>query len=61
VFPTDDPDVITYEEDLVITGGTGRFAGANDQLHVSGVANLATGEYSQTLSGNVSKPGATQR
>jgi hypothetical protein len=56
VFPTDDPDVITYEEDLAITGGTGRFAGVNEQLHVNGVANLATGEYNQTLSGNVSKP-----
>jgi len=32
VFPTDDPNVITYEEDLAITGGTGRFAGADEEL-----------------------------
>lgn len=60
VFPTDDPNVITYEEELVITGGTGRFAGASGQVHGSGVANLATGEYSQTLSGTVSSPGSAK-
>jgi hypothetical protein len=60
VFPTDDPNVITYEEELAITGGSGRFAGEDEEFHVSGIANLATGEYSQTLSGTVSRPGSVQ-
>lgn len=59
VMPTTDPDVITYEEELAITGGTGRFAGGTGTLHVNGVANLATLEYSQTLIGTVSTPGSS--
>lgn len=59
VFATPDPDVITYEEELAITSGTGRFAGATGTLHVSGVANLATLEYAQTLIGTVSTPGTS--
>jgi hypothetical protein len=58
VFPTADPNVIGYEEVLVVTGGTGRFAGASGEFQVSGVANLATGDYSQTMSGTVSSPGS---
>ena len=58
VFATSDPDVITYEEDLEITGGTGRFAGATGTLHVSGEANLATLDYAQTLIGTLSTPGS---
>lgn len=57
VAGTDDPDVITYDEELTITGGTGRFAGATGSVHVDGVANLATGAYSQRLAGTISNPG----
>jgi hypothetical protein len=59
VFATTDPNVITYEEELVISGGTGRFAEATGTLHVTGVANLATLEYSQRLIGTVSTPGSS--
>ncbi len=59
VFATTDPDIITYEEGLAITGGTGRFAGATGSLHINGVANLATLEYTQTLIGTVSTPGTS--
>lgn len=59
VFATTDPDVIAYEEDLTITGGTGRFAGGTGTLQVTGVANLATLEYTQTLIGTVSTPGTS--
>lgn len=59
VFATTDPNVITYEEELVISGGTGRFAEATGTLHVTGLANLATLEYSQTLIGTVSTPGSS--
>jgi hypothetical protein len=47
-----------YEQDNVITGGTGRFAGASGGFHLSGIANLATLESSQQLSGTVSSPGS---
>jgi len=55
-FPTDDPNVLTYEDPGVITGGTGRFAGASGSVTQSGLANLATGEYEGTLTGSVSSP-----
>jgi hypothetical protein len=47
-----------YEQDNVITGGTGRFAGASGGFHLSGIANLATLQSSQRLSGTVSSPGS---
>lgn len=56
VAGTDDPDVITYDEELTITAGTGRFAGMTGSAHVHGVANLATGGYTQWLSGSLSRP-----
>lgn len=53
VAGTDDPNVITYAEDFVVDGGTGRFAGASGHLAVDGLANLATGAYSQALAGSL--------
>jgi hypothetical protein len=40
----------------VITGGTGRFAGASGIVGTSGVVNLATGEYSGSITGSLSNP-----
>jgi hypothetical protein len=57
-FPTDDPNVLSYEDPGVVTGGTGRFAGASGSVTQSGLANLATGEYKGTLSGSLSSPGS---
>ena len=57
-FPTGDPNVLTYEDPGVVTGGTGRFADASGSVTQSGVANLATGEYEGTLTGSVSSPGS---
>jgi hypothetical protein len=51
--PTDDPDVVAYEDPGVITGGTGRFAGAGGTWSTSGLANLATGEYRGTAGGQL--------
>jgi hypothetical protein len=45
---------VLYDDPGVITGGTGRFAGANGIASTSGAANLATGEYRGTLSGSMS-------
>lgn len=58
VSGTADPDVITYQEELELTGGTGRFAGATGTFQVAGVANLLTLEYGQRLTGTVSRPDA---
>jgi hypothetical protein len=55
-LPTDDPNVVSYEDPGLITGGTGRFARARGSLTTSGLANLATGEYMGTITGNVSRP-----
>ena len=55
-IPTDDPNVVSYEDPGVITGGTGRFAAASGVMTQSGLANLATGEYSGTITGSVSSP-----
>ena len=60
VSGTSDPDLAAYHEDADITGGTGRFASANGTLEIDGLANLATGEYSQTLSGHITSPGAAK-
>ena len=49
--PTDDPNVVAYQDPGVITGGTGRFAHAGGSMTTSGLANLATGEYSGTITG----------
>jgi hypothetical protein len=58
VSATLDPNVAAYSEQAIVTGGTGRFAGATGTLEINGLANLATGEYSQTLSGDLTSPGA---
>ena len=51
--PTDDPTVVAYDDPGVITGGTGRYAGASGTMTTSGHANLATGEYEGTITGSV--------
>ena len=56
VSPTGDPTVFDYDDPGVITGGTGRFAGAEGSVGTSGAVNLATGQYSGTITGSVSSP-----
>ena len=55
--PSGDPNVLAYDDPGVITGGTGRFAGAGGTANASGVANLATGGYRGTISGSVLSAG----
>jgi hypothetical protein len=55
--PTGDPNVVTYKDPGVITGGTGRFAHAGGSITTSGRANLATGGYKGTLTGGISRSG----
>jgi hypothetical protein len=47
---------VSYDDPGVITGGTGRFAGASGTANTTGVANLATGDYQGTISGSISSP-----
>jgi hypothetical protein len=56
VSPTRDATVFAYDDPGVITGGTGRFAGASGIVGTSGVVNLATGEYSGAITGSLSNP-----
>jgi hypothetical protein len=51
--PTDSPNVIRFDDPGVITGGTGRFAGAGGSFAGSGLANMATGEYTGTITGSI--------
>ena len=51
--PTDDPNVVNYDDPGVITGGTGRFTGARGRVTMSGLANLATGEYHGSVTGRM--------
>jgi hypothetical protein len=46
---------VSYDDPGVITGGTGRFAGATGIANTTGVANLATGEYQGAISGSVTR------
>jgi len=51
-----------YEQEAVVTGGTGRFAGASGGFDVSGEANLASLDYTQELSdGAITSPGGAKR
>jgi hypothetical protein len=49
-----------YIQAMTVTGGTGRFDGADGELHARGLANLVTGAYSQELHGVVSSTGSTR-
>lgn len=56
--PSEDPTtcVATYVQELIITGGTGRFYNATGSASVEGVINLATGEFHGYLKGRISRP-----
>jgi hypothetical protein len=56
--PGEVPGVISFKASGPITGGTGRFAGATGRLAFTGSADLATGEFSETVSGTLAIPGS---
>jgi len=53
-----EPGVLTTRETAVITGGTGRFAGASGSFIADRTFYLATGETVGSFEGSVSAPGA---
>jgi hypothetical protein len=56
--PTADSDVISITEIYTITGGTGRFAGAQGSFIVERLANVVTFFTSGSFHGTITSPGA---
>ncbi len=50
------PGIFRYEQTLVITGGTGRFANATGSATATGLINVVTGAYDGKLTGTISRP-----
>jgi hypothetical protein len=55
---TDDPNVISITEIFTVTGGTGRFAGAQGSFIVERLASGATFTTSGSFDGTITSPGA---
>jgi len=58
--PTATPGVFHITEVQVVTGGTGRFAGARGSFCVDRLVDLNTGETSGSFHGTISSPGAAR-
>ena len=56
--PTATPGVLSITEIDTITGGTGRFAGAQGSFAVERLANVVTGFTSGSFHGSITSPGA---
>ena len=56
--PTNDPDVISITEIYTITGGTGRFAGAQGSFTGERLASAVTFFTSGSFNGTITSPGA---
>jgi hypothetical protein len=54
--PTGEPNVFHIIENLIITGGTGRFAGASGNISTDRIVDLTTGITSGTISGSIVLP-----
>lgn len=53
VSATPDPAVAAYHQSMHVEAGTGRFDGASGDIEADGLANLATGAYTQSLDGRL--------
>jgi hypothetical protein len=51
------PGVFTYEQTIVITGGTGRFLDATGEAHITGTIDPIAFVYDGHLNGTISQPG----
>ncbi len=50
------PGVFIYEQSLLITGGTGRFANAIGFAEVVGLIDFVTGDFDGDVDGRISRP-----
>jgi hypothetical protein len=53
---TGTPGIDTFTDVVIITGGTGRFAGVVGLLTITGQADLSTGAFSGEITGTLSRP-----
>ena len=60
-MPTDVPGVRAVVDTAIITGGTGRFAGATGEFTVERLVDTATGETEGFFEGTISSRGAGKR
>ena len=60
-MPTDVPGVMYVVETAIITGGTGRFAGATGSFTGERLVDRATGTIIGSFEGTISSPGAGKR
>jgi hypothetical protein len=51
------PGIDTFIDTVMITGGTGRFAGDVGLLTITGQVNLNTGAFSGEMTGTLTEPG----
>jgi hypothetical protein len=54
---TTTPGIDTFIDKVMITGGTGRFAGDVGLMTITGQFNLATGAFSGEITGTLTQPG----
>lgn len=59
-MPASTPGFLTSTFTATITGGTGRFAGATGSLTFSSIGSLATGQFTETVTGEITSPGAAK-
>ena len=59
--PTSTPGVFRITEIQIITGGTGRFAGAKGSFTVERLVDLTTGFTSGSFHGTITSPGSAHR
>lgn len=55
------PGVFSYEQTIVITGGTGRFRDATGEAHITGTIDPVGFVYDGHLIGTISQPGPRRR
>jgi hypothetical protein len=59
--PTETPGVLSIVDDVTITGGTGRFAGATGTFTFKHLYDIAAGTTFGSFDGTISSPGAAKR
>jgi hypothetical protein len=56
LYPSVTPERVSFQKAIVITGGTGRFAGASGSGILNGVGDLVKKETTMTFEGKITAP-----